>query len=186
MNVISKLPYSGLVLLGTSSCYLSYWVIRSWVLCVCVFPPPWWNSYALKFWIIRTAQSDTFFSLRFHQTYSKYITWWWQFFVQWGVHSMSGTQDITCGDIICLSNRPDCGNSLVCCPQSNKIACSHTFGRRYRHFLVDNCSYADIKYHSAGSIFKLGILLPITDQKLKRWENGCQSFTFWFCSVIVC
>lgn len=58
MNVISKLNYLGLVLLGMSSCYLSYLVI--WPLGFP--PPPWWNNYALKFRIIRTAQSDSFHS----------------------------------------------------------------------------------------------------------------------------
>lgn len=95
---------------------------------------------------------------------------------------MSGTGNITCGDIICLSNRPDCGNSLVCCPHSNEIICSYS-DWWYSHSLVGNCSSIDIRSHLAGSILKLDILLQIMNQKLKLWEKGCQSL---FLLILIC
>lgn len=163
--MISELNYSGLVLLGMSSCYLSYWVIRSWVFYVYVFPPPWWNNYALKFRIIRTAQSGTFSPTQIPSNIlqinylvmtvfcsvgcSQYVGHW-KHHLWWYYRSQEQA-------------RPGCGNSLVCCPHSDKIFCSQTFGWRYSHSLMDNCSCTNIKSHSVGSILKLDIFLPITD-----------------------
>lgn len=88
---------------------------------------------------------------------------------------MLGIGNITRGGIICLGNRSDWGNSLVCCPHSGKRICSHTSRWRCGHSLTESRSCADMTSHSVASFLRLDVLLQITDQNPKRWKNKCQS-----------